>query len=93
MTVFSTVRLGVLALLLFSCSKAEEDSKEIPSESFRNEVSATEVRVATAERKSFDYLINAIGKLEAQSEVKALVEREGYLEIVQVVEGSSVIKG
>lgn len=93
MTVFSTVRLGVLALLLLSCSKAEEDSQEIPSESFRNEVAATEVRTATAERKSFDYLINAIGKLEAQSEVKALVEREGYLEKVQVLEGQAVQKG
>jgi membrane fusion protein, multidrug efflux system len=93
MTVFSTVRLGVLSLLLFSCTKAEDKSQEIPSESFRNEVAATEVRTATAERKSFDYLINAIGKLEAQSEVKALVEREGYLEKVQVQEGQYVQKG
>ncbi|WP_111670650.1 efflux RND transporter periplasmic adaptor subunit [Algoriphagus litoralis] len=93
MSVFSTVRLGVLALLLFSCSKAEEESQEIPSESFRNEVASTEVRVAVAERKSFDYLINAIGKLEAQSEVKALVEREGYLEKVSVLEGQYVEKG
>lgn len=90
---FSTLRLGVLALLLLSCSKAEQGSQEIPSESFRNEVAATEVRTATAERKSFDYLINAIGKLEAQSQVKALVEREGYLEKVQVVEGQYVEKG
>lgn len=93
MTVFSTARLGVFALLLFSCSKAEKGSQEIPSESFRNEVAATEVRTATAQRKSFDYLINAIGKLEAQSEVKALVEREGYLEKVQIVEGQYVEKG
>lgn len=78
---------------MFACSEAKEDSREIPSESFRNEVSATEVHVATAERKSFDYLINATGKLEAQSEVKALVEREGYLEHVQVVEGQAVQKG
>jgi RND family efflux transporter MFP subunit len=93
MPVFSTVRLVVLALFLISCSEAKEDSQEIPSESFRNEVSATEVRTATAERKSFDYLINATGKLEALSEVKALVEREGYLEKVQVLEGQFVQKG
>jgi hypothetical protein len=37
--------------------------------------------VATAEQISFDYLINAIGKLEAQSEVKALVELKGYRDI------------
>ncbi|WP_026968175.1 efflux RND transporter periplasmic adaptor subunit [Algoriphagus terrigena] len=93
MTVFSIVRLGVLALLFLSCTKAEEVSQEIPSESFRNEVAATEVRAATAKRKSFDYLINAIGKLEAQSQVKALVEREGYLEKVLVFEGQYVEKG
>ncbi len=93
MNVFTTFRFGILALLLFSCTKAENSSQEIPSESFRKEVAATEVRTATAERKSFDYLINAIGKLEAQSEVKALVEREGYLEKVQVQEGQYVQKG
>ncbi|HSF53526.1 MAG TPA: efflux RND transporter periplasmic adaptor subunit [Algoriphagus sp.] len=93
MTIFHSVRLGVLAIILVSCSKAEEGSQEIPSESFRSEVAATEVRVATAERKSFDYLINATGKLEAFSEVKALVEREGYLEKVNVLEGQYVEKG
>ncbi len=83
----------LFTISLFACSEAKEDSQEIPSESFRIEVSATEVRVATAERKSFDYLINATGKLEALSEVKALVEREGYLEKVQVLEGQFVQKG
>jgi membrane fusion protein, multidrug efflux system len=36
-------------------------------------MAASEVRTATAARKSFDYLINAIGKLEAQSEGNLLV--------------------
>jgi membrane fusion protein (multidrug efflux system) len=93
MKISHTFGFYAFALLSFSCSKAEEGSQEIASESFRNEVAATEVRTATAERKSFDYLINAIGKLEAQSEVKALVEREGYLEKVQIVEGQYVQKG
>lgn len=82
-----------LFLLFFACSEAKEDSQEIPAESFRNEVAATEVKTATADRKSFDYLINATGKLEAFSEAKALVEREGYLEKVLVFEGQSVRKG
>ena len=92
MRIFKTGFL-LLSVALFACSEPKEDSQEIPSESFRNEVSATEVRTATAERKSFDYLINATGKLEALSEVKALVEREGYLEKVQVLEGQFVQKG
>ncbi len=87
------LKLFSLIFVLFSCAKEEKTSQEISSEKFRNEVAATEVRVATAERKSFDYLINATGKLEAFSEVKALVEREGYLEEVTVLEGQSVQKG
>jgi multidrug efflux pump subunit AcrA (membrane-fusion protein) len=56
-------------------------------------VAATEVRTATAERKSFDHLINATGKLEALSEVKAIVEQEGYLEKLPIHEGKFVQKG
>jgi len=74
MNVFTTFRLGILALLLFSCTKAEKSSQEIPSESFPKEVAATEVRTAAAERRSFDYLINAIGKLEEQSEISLSME-------------------
>jgi hypothetical protein len=76
----------LFTIVLFACSEAKEDSQEIPSESFRNEDSATEVRTATAERKRVDYLINATGKLEALSEVKALVEQEGYLDKVHEIE-------
>lgn len=90
---FSFYLLFLLIISLLGCTESKTESQEIPSESFRNEVAATEVRVATAERKSFDYLINAAGKLEALSEVKALVEREGYLEKVQVLEGQFVQKG
>ena len=92
MRIFNSLVL-LISVAMFACSEAKEDSQEIPSESFRNEVAATEVRTATAERKSFDYLINATGKLEAYSEVKALVEREGYLEKVQILEGQFVQKG
>ena len=92
MRIFNPIVL-LISGAMFACSEAKEGSQEIPSDSFRNEVAATEVRVVTAERKSFDYLINATGKLEALSEVKALVEREGYLEKVQVLEGQFVPKG
>jgi RND family efflux transporter MFP subunit len=93
MKFLNTFCVCVLALLFFSCSKAEESSQEIAAESFRNEVAATEVRVANAERKSFDYLINATGKLEAQSEAKMIIEQDGYLADVMVLEGQLVSKG
>jgi multidrug efflux pump subunit AcrA (membrane-fusion protein) len=93
MKIFRPFCFCAFILLLFSCSKAEESSQEIPAESFRNEVAATEVRVAYAERKSFDYLINATGKLEAQNEVKTIIEQDGYLADVTVLEGQLVSKG
>ena len=92
MRIFNPFVFLILGALL-SCTEAKEDSREIPSGSFRNEVAATEVRTATAERKSFDYLINATGKLEALSEVKAIVEQEGYLEKLHIHEGKFVQKG
>jgi RND family efflux transporter MFP subunit len=93
MKISNTFCFCALALLFFSCSKAEESSQEIAAESFRNEVAATEVRVANAERKSFDYLINATGKLEAQSEAKMIIEQDGYLDDVLVLDGQLVSKG
>jgi membrane fusion protein, multidrug efflux system len=90
---FSIYVFFLLIISLLGCAESGAESQEIPSESSRNKVAATEVRVAQAERKSFDYLINATGKLEALSEVKALVEQEGYLEKVQVLEGQLVKKG
>ncbi|WP_192346043.1 efflux RND transporter periplasmic adaptor subunit [Algoriphagus sp. Y33] len=87
------VLFGFLIFLSSACQEDKEKVEEAPTESFRNEVAATEVKVATAERKSFDYLINAPGKLEAGSEVLAVIEQAGYLLEVHVREGQSVNKG
>ncbi|MBY5952520.1 efflux RND transporter periplasmic adaptor subunit [Algoriphagus marincola] len=89
-------RYFVLIFLMgfsFSCQEDTEKQEEIPAESFRNEVAATEVRVAKAETKSFDYLINATGKLEAAAQVKAVIEQPGYLIELPIREGQSVSKG
>lgn len=84
---------ALLFTLGFSCEEKAEKVEEAPTESFRNEVAATEVRVASAELKSFDYLINATGKLEAASEVMAVIEQAGYLIELPIREGQSVTKG
>lgn len=87
-------RLSALFLLLaFSCDEKDQKIEEAPTESFRNEVAATEVRIASAELKSFDYLINATGKLEAASEVMAVIEQAGYLIELPIREGQAVQKG
>jgi len=85
--------LLITFLLLFSCKEEKGDSQDQPLEAFRAEVSATPVRVAQAERKSFDYLINATGKIEALAQVKLSAERSGILELMQLKEGDFVEKG
>jgi membrane fusion protein (multidrug efflux system) len=85
--------LFIAFVLLFSCKEDEIKGEDQPLESFRAEVSATPVRIAQAERKSFDYLINATGKIEALSQVKVSAERSGILEMMQVKEGDFVEKG
>ncbi|MDR7129382.1 RND family efflux transporter MFP subunit [Algoriphagus sp. 4150] len=90
---FTPTLLGFLIVLFSACQEDTKKSEEAPTESFRNQVAATEVNVATAERKSFDYLINAPGKLEAGAEVLAVIEQAGYLLEVHVREGQSVSKG
>ncbi len=82
-----------LLFLAFSCEEKAEAVEEAPTESFRNEVAATEVETASAELKSFDYLINATGKLEAASEVLAVIEQAGYLIELPIREGQAVAKG
>ena len=84
---------GFLIALFSSCQEDKEKVEEAPKESFRNEVAATEVNTAMAERKSFDYLIDATGKLEAGAEVMTVIEQAGYLLEVNVQEGQYVEKG
>ncbi|MDN3689156.1 efflux RND transporter periplasmic adaptor subunit [Cyclobacterium jeungdonense] len=79
--------------IFFSCSEPEESNEEIPMETFRDEVQATTVRVSQSESKSFDYLINATGKIEAANEVMVIVERPGYLIELEVEEGQKVRAG
>ncbi|SHN00657.1 RND family efflux transporter, MFP subunit [Cyclobacterium lianum] len=78
---------------LISCTEPEAESQEVPMENFRDEVKATTVRVGQSETKSFDYLINATGKIEAANEVMVIVERPGYLLDVVVQEGQQVAEG
>ncbi|MHA7131238.1 efflux RND transporter periplasmic adaptor subunit [Algoriphagus namhaensis] len=85
--------LVLFLVLTFACDEKAEKVEEAPTESFRNEVAATEVKIAAAERKSFDYLINATGKLEAASEVMAVIEQAGYLIELPIREGQTVTKG
>lgn len=82
-----------LCAIFYSCGEPEETNEEVPMETFRDEVQATTVRVSQSETKSFDYLINATGKIEAANEVMVIVERSGYLIELEVEEGQKVQAG
>jgi membrane fusion protein, multidrug efflux system len=56
-------------------------------------VQPTTVRVSNSEMKSFDYLINATGKIEASEQVMVIVERQGYLQELLISEGQQVNAG
>lgn len=90
-------RLFFIAALLLtttlSCEEEKVESQEIPTESFRGEVAATPVRVAQAEQRTFDYLINATGKIDALDQVKIVTQRGGILSELNVKEGDIVEKG
>ncbi|ERM84978.1 hypothetical protein P872_23250 [Rhodonellum psychrophilum GCM71 = DSM 17998] len=88
------VFLGILFLMtVLSCKQEKPESQDQTLESFRGEVAATLVNIAIAEKKSFDYLINASGKLEAVNQVKIVVQRQGILNELYVKEGDFVEKG
>jgi RND family efflux transporter MFP subunit len=84
---------AVLLTITLSCEKKKEESQEIPTESFRGEVAATPVRVAQAEKRTFDYLINATGKIDAVDQIKIVTQRSGILSELNVKEGDFVEKG
>ncbi|MCH7399116.1 efflux RND transporter periplasmic adaptor subunit [Belliella sp. DSM 107340] len=85
--------VAVLLVTTLSCEEEKKESQEIPSESFRGEVAATPVRVAKAEKRTFDYLINATGKIDAMDQVKIVTQRQGILSELNVKEGDFVEKG
>jgi RND family efflux transporter MFP subunit len=88
------VFLFALVLIVFaSCKEEKTESQDQPLEAFRGEVAATPVRIAKAEKRTFDYLINASGKIEAAEQVKIIAERPGYLIELTVKEGDFVEKG
>lgn len=91
-------RVPVFLFALFlivcaSCKEEKEESQDQPLEAFRGEVAATPVRIAKSEKRTFDYLINASGKIEAAEQVKIIAERPGYLIELTVKEGDFVEKG
>jgi RND family efflux transporter MFP subunit len=80
-------------VFFFACGEEIQETEEIPMETFRDEVQATIVNVGISEKKSFDYLINATGKIEAENQVMSIVERSGYLIDLKIEEGQQVKAG
>jgi RND family efflux transporter MFP subunit len=90
----SIIFLFVYVLIVSSsCKEEKAESQDQPLEAFRGEVAATPVKIAKAEKRTFDYLINASGKIEASEQIMVVAERPGYLIELTVKEGDLVEKG
>lgn len=85
--------LLLVSLFFWSCEDEKTKSEEVPMETFRDEIKPTTVHVGSSERKSFDYLINATGKIEAVEQLKIVVEKTGYLVELMVEEGQTINAG
>nr|MBI1232272.1 efflux RND transporter periplasmic adaptor subunit [Cytophagales bacterium] len=94
MNLFKPVYLPLLLVgIFYGCGSEPEKGEEIPMESFREEVQPTTVMVSKSALKSFDFLINATGKIEASEQVMVIVQRQGYLQQLLISEGQYVTAG
>lgn len=88
---FYLLLVGITALI--SCEAETATQQDLPLNAFRAEAEATRVKTARSELRSFDYLVNASGKVEARDQVKTVLERSGYLLDLAVREGKKVEAG
>jgi len=83
----------IAAVLLFGCKEAKEQFEEPDIEALKQEVKPTEVTTAIAQFKPFEYLINSSGIIESENELKVSFQTNGYLEQLNIKNGSSIRKG
>lgn len=80
-------------LLCLACKEQKEEIEQVDQESLRKQVQPTEVKVATAEYRPFEFLVNATGTIESEYELEIIFETSGYLEKLSIENGQRVKKG
>lgn len=83
------------SILLFSlgCKQQKTEVEEPDIQALRKEVKPTEVQVAKATYRPFEFLVNATGNIASERELKINFESSGYLEKLNVENGQRVKKG
>ena len=80
-------------LLCLACKEQKEEIEQVDQESLRKQVQPTEVKVATAEYRPFEFLVSATGTIESEYELEIIFETSGYLEKLSIENGQRVKKG
>lgn len=85
--------ISTCVLLCLGCKQQKEKIEEPDYESLRKDVKPTEVVVATAEFRPFEFLVNATGTIESDYELEIIFETSGYLKELNIENGQRVTKG
>ncbi len=89
----SLFAISTAALLLMGCKQQKEPVEEPDVESLRQEIKPTEVTVAPATYRPFEFRVNSSGTIDSENELKVTFQASGYLEKLSVKNGQRVRKG
>ncbi|WP_323757476.1 efflux RND transporter periplasmic adaptor subunit [Roseivirga sp.] len=85
--------ISVCFLLCLACKDQKVEVEEVDQETLRKQVQPTEVKVATAEYRPFEFLVSATGTIESEYELEIIFEGSGYLQELSIGNGQRVKKG
>ncbi|KYG82062.1 hypothetical protein MB14_01315 [Roseivirga ehrenbergii] len=79
--------------MCLACKDQKVEVEEVDQEALRKQVQPTEVKVATAEYRPFEFLVSATGTIESDYELEIIFETGGYLDKLSIENGQRVKKG
>jgi RND family efflux transporter MFP subunit len=85
--------ISTVLIFLMSCKQQKNTVEEPDVESLRQEIKPTEVMIAPAEYRPFEFRVNSSGVITSENELKVTFQTSGYLEKLMVRNGQRVRKG
>lgn len=85
--------ISTATLLLMGCQQQKTPIEEPDVESLRQEVKPTEITVAQAAYRPFEFRVNSSGTIDSENELKVTFQASGYLEKLLIRNGQRVRKG
>lgn len=83
----------LLITCVFSCKTEKVETEDPDIQSLRKDIKPTNVSVATAQYRPFEFLINSSGTIASGNELKITFQGGGYLEELSIKNGQMVKKG